>query len=170
MSQTFTVTLVEGGRALVADGDPAYRLCRSLQRLGYDRLVLPLAVVMAGRAEDRRLMLETDRVMQSEEQSCILRAAAEDMLSLQDAQDDDAGSLADCVHHWILETPEEGTESVRGTCKVCGKEQDHRLSRDVDVKKRANGLYFERNYRQELEDWRTRLSEAENQAGLRRAA
>lgn len=30
----------------------------------------------------------------------------------------------DCVHHWIIETPQQDKETVRGECKFC------KLSRD----------------------------------------
>lgn len=45
----------------------------------------------------------------------------------------------DCVHHWLIETPQPGKETVTGDCKYCGKRRDFESHPTVLL----NRLFFE---------------------------
>lgn len=160
MSQVFTVDLVEGGTGIVAEGDPAYPLCKELQKAGYDRLVLSLSALASGTVKDS---MEQDRQgFATIDEECIVRSAA--------FEDQKARLTGDkpCTHHWVIDAPQPGVKMVHGKCKYCGEEKGHKAHMDEQTGPitfagpLANTVV--------MQEWKDRMRWAEELAGTRKRA
>lgn len=163
MSQTFVVELVEGGIGIVAEGDPAYPLCRDLQKTGYSNLVLSHLAFATGRVKDS-MRFDDTKLLDLPDDDRIVRTAA---------FADQAAHIEEdrpCVHHWKIETPEAGAVKVSGRCKYCGAEKEDfdpwgpvsTESKDEAVRFIGKGTV--------VSDWYARLKDAEQVAGVYRKA
>ena len=141
--------LVEGGRGLVCEGDPAYLICKELQRVGYSKLILSLPVFASGNVKERRLM-DT-----GQEIDILQLAQATDQMAVLEE-----GELeVKCVHHWIVAEPE-NAKSL-GKCKFCGEEREFPLHPTVRTnKERFNDRVPEQRLREVWEDYNRRLNDA----------
>ena len=110
MQPTFTVQLVEGGRAAVAPGDPSYALCQEIRSKGYRQLYMPLLTVVTGRP--------SEVIVMKGEEIDILNAAA--------WIDQRPPMQGECQHHWKIETPPPGfpDQLLESYCKHCGKTRE----------------------------------------------
>jgi hypothetical protein len=163
MSQVFKVEIVEGGSGVVAEGDPAYPLCRRLQQAGYTAIVLPLVVFMSGNLKNRRHMLTQSSKSNVKhwplQKRILASAAAEDQLSLVEGD-----AETSCVHHWILD--EKVADPTPGICKICGETRDFPRYPEINTSK----MGWNREFSKVHNEWADRLREAEYLAGLRKAA
>lgn len=152
MSQVFTVELVEGGQGVVYEGDPAYHICKSLQRLGYNRLFLTVPILASGNVKERR-------ILKSVEEDGIIRLAA-----FRDQLSNNPGPELECRHHWILGEASSDTEEIEGTCKFCSAVQT--WPRNPKLNWREMPTVRSKEYQDAIKDWNARLREAELQAGM----
>jgi hypothetical protein len=161
VSQVFTVELVEGGQGVVYEGDPAYHICKRLQRLGYSRLFLTVPILASGNVKERRVLKVVN-------DPCIVSlAAAADQLS-NVSQDE---GEPECRHHWIISESSAADieeKGHQGTCKFCGIKKI--FPRDPKVDWRNRPTVRSKEYQAALKDWNARLREAELQAGMYTAA
>lgn len=135
----------------MAPEDPAYDLCRTLQKAGYTRIVLPLLVFMSGNLKQGRRILTMSNSPSSE----LSLAAADDQLSLVADE-----VPAKCIHHWLLD--EQGANPVHAVCKICSEERDFTLGPEINTSK----LTYYRGWLDIHNEWLDRLRSAEALAGL----
>lgn len=103
MGAPIVVTLAEGGKAIVHDGDPAYDHCRLLSKAGYKSIFIPFATLRTGRSLLRDVTVIEPRSLDT-------AAALDQVLAMEEEPECKA-------HHYVIEYAEVG---MLGTCKYCG--------------------------------------------------
>lgn len=156
MSQPIRVQLAEGGTGYVQEGDPAWTVCRALQKRGFTNIFLPRMTLLSGKPDD--LFCASDY-----SQDIVRVAQTQDQMASLEQQE------FPCVHHWVLETPNPEKDHIDGRCKFCNLsgtfpkqvEVDYRAIRTARMTPELGKLK-----RAVEADWRTRLSDAEFIAGV----
>lgn len=147
--QSFRIQLVEGGEGIVAEGDPAYEICKRLRKEGFTNIIIPLTTLATGQLSEKLLDAEMDDSETFERMAGYYEQAAH-------VTDIDT----DCVHHYILTEPTPG-KNDQGTCKWCGNEREYgRFTEIAWSSEEAQARTYA------LQEWRKHLTEEENLIGL----
>ncbi len=147
--QTFRIQLVEGGEGVVAEGDPAYDICKEIRKKGFTNIVLPLATLASGELSEK--LLEAD--MDDDE-------TFERMAGYYEQATYVTSENSSCIHHYILNEPVPG-EGDTGICKWCGNIREYERFKEIlwsSDEARA------RSYA--LREWERRLTEEEDLIGI----
>ena len=146
--QTFRIKLVEGGEGVVAEGDPAYEICKEIRKSGFTDIVLPLTTLATGQLSEKLLEADVD------DDETFERLAG------YYEQTTYVSNTTSCVHHYILTEPEPEKNDV-GTCKWCGNKKEYDRFTEIpwssdEARSRAYAL----------REWERRLTEEEDLIGI----